>query len=70
MTRVSLEEVLRLRQRVTELEKNLAEQKMAAGRLYAFLEFASQGVVAMDHQGKIMLVNAKTEEMFGYGATS
>jgi PAS domain S-box-containing protein len=34
--------------------------------LRAFLESASQGVVAVDAEGRIVLVNAKTEEMFGY----
>lgn len=32
----------------------------------AFLEFASQGVVAVDAAGVIVMVNAKTEELFGY----
>ncbi len=35
-------------------------------RLQAFLESASQGVVAVDAQGRIELVNARTEELFGY----
>ncbi len=63
---VSLEEADRLRLRIAELEKELEEQKTVCGRLEAFLEFAAQGVVATDAGGKIMLVNAKTEEMFGY----
>ena len=45
-----------------------ARESMAAteGRFRALLESASQGVVAVDDGGCITLVNAKTEEMFGY----
>jgi PAS domain S-box-containing protein len=32
----------------------------------AFLESASEGIVVVDTHGRILLVNAKTEEMFGY----
>ena len=35
-------------------------------RLKAFLESASQGVLAVNGSGTILLVNARTEEMFGY----
>jgi two-component system, chemotaxis family, CheB/CheR fusion protein len=35
-------------------------------RYRAFLEFASQGLVAVEASGTILLVNAKTEELFGY----
>ena len=32
----------------------------------AFLESASEGIVVVDTGGRVLLVNAKTEEMFGY----
>jgi PAS domain S-box-containing protein len=35
-------------------------------KLSAFLESASQGVLAVDSRGTILLLNAKMEEMFGY----
>jgi len=38
----------------------------SAAKLQAFLESASQAVVAVDAAGRIELVNARTEEMFGY----
>jgi PAS domain S-box-containing protein len=45
-----------------------ARESLAAseGRFRALLESASQGVLAVDDKGRITLVNAKTEEMFGY----
>jgi PAS domain S-box-containing protein len=39
---------------------------MSESRLRALLESASQGVVAVDKSGHMVLVNTKTEEMFGY----
>jgi PAS domain S-box-containing protein len=52
-----------------ELTRRLEEQTTLAeseATLRAFLESAAQGVVAVDADGKIILVNGKTEEMFGY----
>jgi len=45
-----------------------AEEALAAseGRLRALLESASQGIVAVCQDGRMVLVNARTEEMFGY----
>ncbi len=49
-------------------QRKRAEEALAAseGRLRALLESASQGIVAVCEDGRIVLVNAKTEEMFGY----
>ncbi len=49
-------------------ERKRAEEALAVSesRLRALLESASQGVVAVDENGRMALVNAKTEEMFGY----
>jgi len=51
-----------------EHEHKLAEEALrqseAAGR--AFLEAAGEGIVIIDRAGRIVRVNAKTEELFGY----
>jgi PAS domain S-box-containing protein len=45
-----------------------AQEALAASesRLRALLNSASQGVVAIDESGRMVLVNVKIEEMFGY----
>ena len=49
-------------------EQRRTEQALATSesRLRALLESAAQGVVAVDETGRILLVNARTEELFGY----
>ena len=49
-------------------EQRRVEEALASSdrKLRALLDSASQGVVAVDDRGRIVLVNAKTEEMFGY----
>jgi PAS domain S-box-containing protein len=61
------EEVLRLRQRIAELETSQA-LSLSNGEATAqvFFEAASDGIVVVDAQGCIRLVNAKAEAMFGY----
>jgi len=66
-------EIARLRRRVEELE---AAQRPATGAAdapwpgrslaEAILESASEGVVVVDRAGRIVSVNTKTEELFGY----
>ena len=61
------EKVLTVRLRdVTEQRKAEEALKKSEATVRALLESASQGVVAVNPQGAIMLVNAKTEELFGY----
>ncbi len=47
----------------TQMEEAL---RRSEGTSRAFLESASEGIVVVDVAGRIVLVNAKTEEMFGY----
>ncbi len=66
-------EIRALRQRIAEFE-TAAEQwhRLGAvvgeseGKLRALLESASQGIVVIDSNGKVVLVNARLEAMFGY----
>jgi PAS domain S-box-containing protein len=62
-----------LSEAVNSLENEIAERRRAESalrdseaRLRALLESAPQGIVAVDADGEIVLINARTEEMFGY----
>ena len=66
-------EIDTLRQRVAELEAAAEQWRQlesvlgeSESKLRALLESASQGIVAIDSAGKITLVNARLESMFGY----
>jgi PAS domain S-box-containing protein len=68
-----IRELTALRQRVEELEALEADRMRAQGALHksettarALLESASDGIVVVEADGRIVLVNAKVEEMFGY----
>jgi PAS domain S-box-containing protein len=51
---------------ITERKNAEIGLRLSAGKLRALLESASEGIVAIDGEGKILLVNAKSEELFGY----
>jgi PAS domain S-box-containing protein len=51
---------------IRQLTARLEEAEKRERRLRAFLESASQSVVAVAQSGAIVLVNAATEELFGY----
>src|SRR5579884_465227 len=49
-----------------EMRASMEALRQSEATVRALLESASQGIVAVDSTGRIALVNAKTEEMFGY----
>ena len=64
---VAGEKVLTVRLRdLTEVRKSEEALRKSEATVRALLESASQGVIAINPDGDIMLVNAKTEELFGY----
>ena len=64
---VANERVLTVRLRdLTEHRKAEEALRKSEATVRALLESASQGVVAVNSKGLIMLVNAKTEQLFGY----
>ena len=63
-------ELAALRKRVAELEARAREHEFAStsfgATAQALLEAASEGIVIVNPAGRILSVNRKTEEMFGY----
>jgi PAS domain S-box-containing protein len=60
----------------SQIARDISRQKRAErqlraseSKLRAYLESAAQGIVAVDARGRIEMVNAKAEEMFGYSRT-
>ncbi len=58
--------VLKVGNDVTDRRRYEDALTSSEGMLRALLESAAQGVVAVDETGRILLVNARTEELFGY----
>jgi len=48
------------------LQTEITQRKRSEGRVRALLESASEGIVAIDEEGEIVLVNAMSEKLFGY----
>jgi two-component system, LuxR family, sensor kinase FixL len=53
----------------SEITHDLSERKLAEERFGSLLESAPDAMVIMDEQGKIVLVNAQAERLFGYTRT-
>src|SRR5215472_12942818 len=46
---------------------DITERKAAEGRLNAVVEASPNAMVLVDKDGRVALVNAQTERLFGYG---
>ncbi len=51
---------------ITELKNAELSLRLSEGKLRALLESASEGIVATDGEGRILLVNGMSERLFGY----
>ena len=58
--------VVGLAEDITERKNAEYSLRLSEGKLRALLEAASEGIIAIDGDGRIFLVNEKSEELFGY----
>ncbi len=51
---------------ITDQRQTMAELQKRDATIRAFFESASEGIVGVDRDGRIVLVNPRLESMFGY----
>lgn len=61
-----MSELVKMRERVAELESSVIERKRVEEQFHLAVESAPNGVVVVNHRGEIILVSSRAERMFGY----
>ena len=63
---LGVERLVGIAEDITELKNAELSLRLSEGKLRALLESASEGIVAIDGEGKILLLNSTSERLFGY----
>jgi PAS domain S-box-containing protein len=63
---LGVERLVGIAEDITELKNTESSLRLSEGKLRALLEAAAEGVIAIDSEGRILLVNGMSERLFGY----